>query len=59
MVTSQKPFAILPADIDLAPEVPSLVDGRRLLYAEEEEASVWMVTLEEERIQLSHAQDHV
>jgi hypothetical protein len=59
MIAFEETLAIPPADIDLAPEVPPFVDGRRLLYAEEEETAIWMMSLEEERVQLSNPEDHV
>jgi hypothetical protein len=59
MVTAKEAFAIPPTDIDLAPELLSFVDGRRLLYAEKQETAVRVVTLEEERVELAHPDDDV
>jgi hypothetical protein len=59
MVTAQEAFAILPADVDLAPVITPFVDGWRLLNAEKEETATGMMGLEEERIQLSDTEHYI
>jgi len=59
IVTPQEALAILPTDIDLALKLLPLVDRWCFLYAEEEKAAVWMMTLEKERIQLSNLEHYI